>query len=369
MPKASNRTAELLGRTARQFTRRRVLYQSGLLEPGRYRWHGSVLVRIGETPPSWLSDTKYSTTPLRLRSQVHLRPARSRSEATDSARGCIVLEKSSQWLIFAPGVSVTRRLSRPIDAIRYRELRAAMAPFIDSPSFTVSCDGRSIVEEWVDGFPLRTLDPDEAVGRLQGLVRGYRRLVEASRACGDAGEAEGYVATMLKVAARSALDVELQAYLQGRSFRRAVSMGPVTASHGEAGGHNVRAVGPHTVLIDWEPKHLGLRPFWCDVVMLVSSVAGRTGSFGQLRDEIRLLLSSAGAVDDELFSDAEMTAAAAAFAHLCRRTTLIRTEAGGSETVGLGPFGPNARGAVLGIPQSAIRLANSSWRRRPPNGV
>jgi hypothetical protein len=331
-----------------------------------------VLVSSSEAPPHWLPEAKHAPTLSRLRPRIHVRPPTGRSQSTGSPKGRIVLEKSSQWLIFTPGVSVTRRLSRPIDAIRYRDLRTALARHVDSPSFAVSSDGLSIMEEWVEGSMLRASEPDEAVERIGGLVGGYRHLVVESGSGSTEGEVQGYVATMIEAAARSPLDAGLQAILQSSRFRRAASVGPAIASHGEAGAHNVLAAGPRTVLIDWEPKHLGLRPFWCDVVMLVTAVRRRTGSVRGLDEEVHLLLSAAEVTDDGLFSDPEMTAAAGAFAHLCRRTTMVRSGTGGSATVALGPFGPvgpHRDGGSLGLPRSAVRLANSAWHRRAPRGT
>jgi hypothetical protein len=346
----------------------RVFLRSDVMRSGSYRRSGRLWLHDTESVPAWMPTKKaFGPDPhppavgegfgSSMGPCAHLV---NRSGGTSGAS--IFLDRGNLFLAVAPSSGwMIRWISSPIRADFYAMVRSEAQRCISSPWFAVEQAGHAIRDGWVkDAIPALRLSPQERLGHVRRLLDELEALVAAGSPTRAGVTTQMFTEELLRAIPHRRLDVGLRSVLASEEFLRAASGGKLVPSHGDLGAHNFLVSDGRHVVVDWEPKNVGIRPFWCDVSRVLTSdpEALRSGVFDA---HIERIWRAAGLSADGVLANRDHLAAFGAVERLSRRTTV---ELGPSSrpVVGLSISGQPVRSITRSIGRVQVQRANSVWR-------
>jgi hypothetical protein len=260
----------------------RVLSAIGM-PPGAYSSAGGHWAQEGARPTAFSpSATDREVARIFVRSRL-LPPQAPDARISSSAARLSVRIKRREILVLAPGTATQRIWLEPRADTNYLTRVRQLQRHLGGPPPRVTHEGHVARFAWQEGRVLDACAEDERIAAVRTLLLRQ----SAANAATVTTAKDNLVAI--------ALEIARQMYGQDASFATlaqhpamdALAGAPATLQHGDPSGINVvlRPDGS-PVLIDWSPTSLGVRPFWSDAALLVS-----TGGFRPLM---------AGAFDREL---------------------------------------------------------------------
>jgi len=304
----------------------RSLLRSRSFRPGVYRLVGVTWVRDSDREvPAQLADGKSNPRTRRVSHAQWILPSRPIRNLRGVGTFDYLVQKADQGLLLAPEAGVVRRVGPGVVVDgRYEVLRNRLGAFVGSPAFTVDFKRQTIDEEYVEGRICNQEGVEERVASTKHILRSIASLVESERG----GEVRGrdrtsdFLRLMFATCTPQALPAELGQISESFMFARIFGSGPVIPSHGEVGPHNVLHAQNGYLLIDWEPKSLGVRPFWADACNAIQAAGWPLFLEGRFDEQLSQLWSVAGFESHEWTKLRDQVAAGAAVAALSRRVTL-----------------------------------------------
>ena len=288
---------------AQRITMRRVL-EAGLQEhatdllPGIYLQRAQVLRHWRCQLPEGIASAKGSG--LKWRSRVLqwatslADPCRPLRNPRGSARGAPLLISNGsgdRFVLVAPEHGWIQKVwteAKPHE--HYVLLRERFSTYVRAPAFAVDVASGRLSEQYIDGVPLAVLPADVQVEHVRHLLRSLAVMIRSEvNGCGAA-----WFEDVKRSTARLPLPSSLQRALDWDLLTQLVSVSPFSPSHGDIGPGNILVAGEEPVLLNWFPRGVDERPFWCDGVHLALCSQHLGFWWGALDHEPELIWSAAG---------------------------------------------------------------------------
>ena len=303
---------------AHRMTMRRVL-EGGLQEhatellPGIYLQRAQVLRHWRYRLPRGVVSAKGGG--LKWRSRVLqlamslARPWRPLRNPRGSGRGASLLisnESGDRFVLVAPEHGWIQKIwteAKPDE--RYVHLREQFSTYVCAPAFTVDIPSGRLREQYIDGTPLALLAGDVRIEHVKRLLRSLAVMIQSEAN----GSVSGWFEDVMRSTEGVRLPKSLQRTLDWDRLAQLVGVGPFAPSHGDVGPGNILIADDEPVLLDWSPRGVDERPFWCDGVHLAMRSQDLGFWSGTLDEELELIWSAAGRTIDIAASRLELAVA------------------------------------------------------------
>ena len=249
-----------------------------------------------------------------------------RFTAPPNARGGYeaVLDKGGSVLAIDPPGGRTCRAGRDlIFSETYETTRQKLQQHVRGPKFHIPRDRRSLHEEWVAGVPLRQVPPESAIRVARQLLEGYEGLIRSASWSVPFSE---YYRALVEAVPDQEVKELIESAVSSSGVLNALDRVALIPSHGEAGWHNIVVHRSGAVLIDWETKTVGWKPFWVDVLSVAGAPNGEMWRKGYFESVLSQVWSAGGGEYSAFSSRLDRIRALKMLSHVARRTTTVEKE-------------------------------------------
>lgn len=183
-----------------------------------------------------------------------------------SGASIITTKTDRNWdilFIHPDNKSVTRHVPGMVPS-NYREQRLMLEKYLSIPAL-YSCTRDTIVEEFIDGIALESLSIERKCEIVNELIKKYTLALSMPGLMSNSAINSDSIlensSSLLKLNCFESIDISKVFHL--------LAMGNLL-SMGDLSSHNIVVCGNEEIVIDIAPVNLGFRPFWYDVIGLVT---------------------------------------------------------------------------------------------------
>lgn len=179
----------------------------------------------------------------------------------------IALDKGGQLLAIDLEQKMTRRLGPSVHFTReYEDIRNALQSKLPSPNFNIDQSRDILTEDWLDGQPLLSLPPKETISIKEVMTKQFLEHVPTGSLEVETGR---YLDLLLSPLRERDIRDFLSSWVEEFGLIDRIPTSLISPSHGEPGSHNTVVANGRPFVVDWEPKSVGYRPEWMDLLSVL----------------------------------------------------------------------------------------------------
>ena len=270
------------------------------LRPGIYLQNGRSLRHWRASFPSHFVTSEFRTDLSRLLRFLvamphHLIPVLNRNGSSRGASFIFLSEGhkgADNTILLAPDFGWVKRIaSEPIFSDEYRDIRQRLSRYIRAPSFHASSDRTAIIEDFIEGEALESLQDCRHGSAMDELFSKFVEVVESEMV----DETSTYFSWIQDGIENAQLPDSLRTRLNWDALRplacaRFVPSRPIMPN-------DVIATAEGLTVIDWSARSVGWRPFWWSSLTFVYWTSPRALIGGELDWHLRALWEAAKEVE------------------------------------------------------------------------